>query len=186
MIRKLTFEVGLKQIAGDALDGVVEGAELHPLGVPDGRARLDGDEVAEADVEVAADAAAEAEAAVGARLVLLRVADGLAAPPPAEGHQVAAEDAELLHGSLAERHRGVVDGHPALGVVRHQPVRGLLLGALQDRRTVISRRRRLGGRDVGVGHVGDADDDETGRRRPTKQYSRSETRSNDIRSIALL
>lgn len=131
----LTVEVGFEEVAGDVLDGVLEGDDLDPLGVGEVGAAVDGDEVAEVEAEVGADDAADAHLGVRARLVRHGVAHRVAPALAPEGHRLALEEAQRFHGARAQQHRGVVQGLAALGVVDQQPVRRLL--PLQDRRAVV-------------------------------------------------
>ena len=54
-LEEVRLEEGLKQVAGDALDGVVDREDVDALAVLDIRARVDRDDVAEADTQVASD-----------------------------------------------------------------------------------------------------------------------------------
>ena len=54
-LEEVRFEEGVKQVPGDALDGVVKGQDVDPLAVLHIRALVHRDNVAKADAEVLAD-----------------------------------------------------------------------------------------------------------------------------------
>merc|ERR1719440_2620001 len=126
-LHKVRLEEDVEQVARDALDGVINRQDVHALAVLDIGALVDGDDVAEAHLEVLADALVHPDLARLARVVREHDAHRVLAALALEQHRVAAEELELLHGGEGERDDGVV----IVGrLVDEQAVRVLLLDGL--------------------------------------------------------
>jgi len=105
-------EVGLQEhlepVAGQALNGVVDGQDVDPLAVLDVRALGDGDDVAETNSEVVSDDPVHADLLVGDGVVAQDDADRFLPLLSLEENGVSPEQSQLVHLGLGKRHDGVV------------------------------------------------------------------------------
>ena len=136
-LEEVGLEVDVEEVAGDALDGVVEGEDVDALAVRDVAAGRDGHNVGETDAEVLANDLVHLDVGIVAVLVRQHDADGVAALLALDEDGVAAEELELLHLGGAQSDDGVV---VVGGIVDDEAVRAALLAG--------------GGAEDGVLHVG--------------------------------
>ena len=136
-LEEVGLEVDVEEVAGDALDGIVDGEDVDALAVRDVAARRDGDDVGQADAEVLPHDLVHLDGRVVAGLLGQDDADGVPALLALDEDGVAAEELELLHLGGAELDDGVV----VVGrVVDDEAVRAALLAG--------------GGAEDGLLHVG--------------------------------
>lgn len=128
-LEEVRLEECLEQVAGQTLDGVVEGQHVDALAVLDVGTGLDGDDVGQVDAQVVADDAIHADTLIGHGLVGQDDADRLLLAFALQQHRVSAEQLQLVHFRLRQVHDGVV---VAARVLHQQTVRAVL--ALQDGR----------------------------------------------------
>mmetsp|Transcript_28920 Transcript_28920/g.62296 ORF Transcript_28920/g.62296 Transcript_28920/m.62296 type:complete len:224 (-) Transcript_28920:66-737(-) len=110
-LQEVGLEVDLEQVAGHALDGVVQGQDVHLLAVGHVFLGCDGDSVSQPDAQVLSDDLVHADVDVLGLVVGQHDADGVPALLALQQHSVTAEKLQLLHlrGAQAD-HRVVVVG----------------------------------------------------------------------------
>merc|ERR1719267_405892 len=107
-LHEVRLEEDVEEVARDALDRVVDGEDVDALAVLHVGALVHGDDVAEAHLEVLADALVHADLARLARVVREDDAHRVLAAFALEEHGVTAKELELLHRREREGHDGVV------------------------------------------------------------------------------
>mmetsp|Transcript_36112 Transcript_36112/g.115959 ORF Transcript_36112/g.115959 Transcript_36112/m.115959 type:complete len:218 (-) Transcript_36112:132-785(-) len=107
-LQKVRLEEDIKQIAGDALDGVIYRQDVDALAVLDVRTLVDRDDVAEAHFKVLAHALIHANFAQVACVVGEHDANRVFPALSLDEHSVAPEELQLLHGLHIERDDRVV------------------------------------------------------------------------------
>jgi len=110
-LQEVGLQVDVEQVAGDALDGVLEGQHVDARAVLDVRALVDGNDVAQANAQVLADDLVDTDLVLLGGLVGQHDADGVLALLALEQDGVAAEQLQLLHRRRVQRHHRVVVVH---------------------------------------------------------------------------
>lgn len=142
-LEEVRLEVSVEQVAGDALDSVVNGKDVHALAVLDVSARVNGNNVSETDAQVVADDLVDANLGLLNVVVGENNQHGVAALLALDEHGVAAEETELLHGgSVHGKNRVVVVG----GIVDNELVGRRLFPKDGKRGRVLGVRVRKVGR----------------------------------------
>mmetsp|Transcript_1537 Transcript_1537/g.3370 ORF Transcript_1537/g.3370 Transcript_1537/m.3370 type:complete len:200 (+) Transcript_1537:2059-2658(+) len=118
-LEEVRLEVHVEQVPRHALDGVVDGEDVHALPVRDVPARRDRDHVGEAHAQVLAHNLVHPHAGAVARLVGQDDAHGVPPLLPLDQDRVAAEEGQLLHLRRAQGYDRVV---VVRGVVHHEAV----------------------------------------------------------------
>jgi len=123
-LHKVRLEEDVEEVAGDALNRVVDGENVHALAVLDVRALVDGDDVTKPHLEVLADALVHADLPRVARVVREHNAHRVLTPFALDQHCVATEKLQLLHRCEVEGdHRVVI----VRRLIHHEAVGVLLL-----------------------------------------------------------
>mmetsp|Transcript_3034 Transcript_3034/g.7689 ORF Transcript_3034/g.7689 Transcript_3034/m.7689 type:complete len:505 (+) Transcript_3034:1102-2616(+) len=107
-LQKVRLEVDVEQVAGHALDGIVQWEDVHALPVRDVPTIRHGDDVGESHAEIFAHDLVHSDGGVVAGLVGEDDADRIAALLSLDEDRVAAEEGELLHFGGGEGDDGVV------------------------------------------------------------------------------
>jgi hypothetical protein len=159
-LQKVRLEVDVKQVARNALDGVVQRQNVDPLPVRDVPAAGDRHNIRQPDPQVLAHALVHPDAAVVARLVGQDDAHGVPSLLALDEDRVSAEQLELLHLGRTQGNDGVV---VVGGVVHDQPVGAPLLAgpraAGEDRLLhLFVFPVAVGEREVGRGRKGKKED----------------------------
>lgn len=128
-LQKVRLEVHIEEIAGDALDGVVQRQNMHALTVWHVAARSHRHHVRQTHAEILADRLVHAHVGVVARLVGEHDAHSVLSLLSLDKDGVTAKQLELLHlGGREGDHRVVVVRH----VVHDQSVGGPLFSGTED------------------------------------------------------
>ncbi|XP_037470136.1 uncharacterized protein LOC119343017 [Triticum dicoccoides] len=123
-VHEVGLEVGVEEVARDALDGVVQREDVHALTELGVVAQVHGHDVGDAHAQVGAGYLVDPELVPLAGVVGQCHADRVVATFALEQHDVVLEYGELLHcGRVEVAHGVVVVGG---GLLHHQPVRRLL------------------------------------------------------------
>mmetsp|Transcript_33468 Transcript_33468/g.109659 ORF Transcript_33468/g.109659 Transcript_33468/m.109659 type:complete len:203 (+) Transcript_33468:2238-2846(+) len=129
-LQEVGLQVRVEEVAREALDGVIQGQDMHALAVRNVTARMDGNDVTEPATEVLAHDLVQADLPIFQVLVGEYDANGVLAFLALDQHIVAAEEIQLLHLRLRQSDDGVVIVQCLLD---DQAVRGpLLLGSLRS------------------------------------------------------
>ena len=95
--KEVGLEVNIEEVAGNTLDGVVEGKDVDALAVRDVTARGYSNNIGEADAEVLSDDLVHTDVGVVAGLVGQDDADGITALLALDEDGVATEELKFLH-----------------------------------------------------------------------------------------
>mmetsp|Transcript_81050 Transcript_81050/g.238195 ORF Transcript_81050/g.238195 Transcript_81050/m.238195 type:complete len:200 (+) Transcript_81050:2350-2949(+) len=107
-LQEVGLQIGVKEVTGDALDGIVQGQNMHTLAVGHIAASMHRYDVAKAHAQVLAHDFVQADLRVLEVVVGKHDADGVLALLALDQHVVAAEEVQLLHLCLRHRDDGVV------------------------------------------------------------------------------